>query len=315
MMDWTDRHCRFFHRLLNPEIVLYTEMVTTGALLNGDPERFLRYNTAEHPVILQLGGSDPEDLAQAARYAEKYGYDGINLNCGCPSERVQKGAFGACLMAEPDLVAQCIAHMRDSTALPVSIKCRIGIDESDSYEFLEDFVTKTHAAGCDTYIVHARKAWLKGLSPKENREIPPLDYPRVYRLKEEHPDLSIHLNGGICTLEDMTTPLNMCDGVMIGREAYHNPWFLRRLAEQFTPETAPTTSRAEIVIQMMDYAAREYREFDTPLHSITRHMMGLYHGMHGARAWRQHLSNVSRHAQNNPLFVLDFLNSECMLTE
>lgn len=308
MMDWTDRHCRRFHRLLNRNIILYTEMVTTGALLYGDKDRFLRFDESEHPVILQVGGSDPKDLGKVANLAEAYKYDGINLNCGCPSERVQKGAFGACLMAEPKLVAECINSMRQSTKLPVTIKCRIGTDDSDEYQFLEEFVRLNREAGCNLFIIHARKAWLKGLSPKDNREIPPLNYERVYRLKQEHPDLEIHINGGIKTLEDSERHLQHVDGVMIGREAYSNPWLLRQIAEEYDIEDQPYLSALEIVEDMMLYAEKEIQEHGARLHDITRHMHGLFSGQRGARSWRRHLADVPKKADNNPDYIRDFFN-------
>ena len=226
MMDWTDRHCRYFHRLLSAKALLYTEMVTTGALIHGDVARHLDYHTQEHPVALQLGGSEPQDLAHCAKLGEQWGYDEINLNCGCPSERVQRGAFGACLMAEPLLVADCVKAMVDSVSLPVTVKHRIGIDKIDSYDFVRDFVGVVSLAGCSTFIVHARSAWLKGLSPKENREVPPLNYGMVYQLKKDFPDLTIAINGGITTHTQIAEQLQRLDGAMVGREAYHNPWSL-----------------------------------------------------------------------------------------
>ncbi len=307
MMDWTDRHCRYFHRLINPYVTLYTEMVTTGALLHGDTDRFLRFNEAEQPVILQLGGSDPQDLARCAKLAQDYGYDGINLNCGCPSPRVQKGAFGACLMAEPELVADCYRAMRDACSLPIGIKCRIGIDQSDEFQFLEDFIKPIKDAGCTLFIIHARKAWLNGLSPKDNREIPPLDYERVYQLKSDHPDLEIHINGGIRDIKDMTTHMKHVDGVMIGREAYQNPWILHQINNEFSSANVPALSEMDVVRDMMIYAEREINNSQIKLHDITRHMHGLFQGQRGAKAWRQHLSKVSKDSGNNPDFIRYFL--------
>lgn len=299
MMDWTDRHCRFFHRLIAPSITLYTEMVTTGALIRGDAERFLRYDTREKPVILQLGGSDPKDLAIAAKMGEDAGYDEINLNCGCPSDRVQSGFFGACLMSEPELVRDCIQSMREATNIPVHVKTRIGIDDSEEYEFVNKFVDivcttnisreKNNINNCNTFIIHARKAWLKGLSPKENREIPPLRYDIVERLKNDHPNLNIQLNGGIKTIESVRENLEIFDGVMIGREAYQNPWFLRQIEKEILG-TTNLLSPEEIIDEMILYAHDQADKYDTPLKSITRHMTGLFQGIPGARRWRQILS-------------------------
>lgn len=299
MMDWTDRHCRFFHRLIAPSITLYTEMVTTGALIRGDAERFLRYDTREKPVILQLGGSDPKDLAIAAKMGEDAGYDEINLNCGCPSDRVQSGFFGACLMSEPELVRDCIQAMREATNIPVHVKTRIGIDDSEEYEFVNKFVDivcttnvsreTNNINNCNTFIIHARKAWLKGLSPKENREIPPLRYDIVERLKNDHPNLNIQLNGGIKTIESVRENLEIFDGVMIGREAYQNPWFLRQIEKEILG-TTNLLSPEEIIDEMILYAHDQADKYDTPLKSITRHMTGLFQGIPGARRWRQILS-------------------------
>ncbi len=299
MMDWTDRHCRFFHRLIAPSITLYTEMVTTGALIRGDAERFLRYDTREKPVILQLGGSDPKDLAIAAKMGEDAGYDEINLNCGCPSDRVQSGFFGACLMSEPELVRDCIQSMREATNIPVHVKTRIGIDDSEEYEFVNKFVDivcttnvsreTNNINNCNTFIIHARKAWLKGLSPKENREIPPLRYDIVERLKNDHPNLNIQLNGGIKTIESVRENLEIFDGVMIGREAYQNPWFLRQIEKEILG-TTNLLSPEEIIDEMILYAHDQADKYDTPLKSITRHMTGLFQGIPGARRWRQILS-------------------------
>jgi tRNA-dihydrouridine synthase A len=289
MMDWTDRHCRYFHRLLSKNTLLYTEMVTTGALLHGDVPRHLDFNEQEHPVALQLGGSEPADLAQAAALGEKWGYDEVNLNCGCPSERVQRGAFGACLMAEPQLVADCVKAMRDKVSIPVTVKHRIGIDKTESYEFVRDFVGTVADAGCEVFIVHARNAWLKGLSPKQNREVPPLRYETVHQLKKEFPHLVIALNGGINTLEQVTTELQQVDGVMVGREAYHNPWWMAQWDAQFYGDTASSAdiTRDSVEAQMVQYMARETASKGTPWYSIARHMLGLRHGQPGARLWRQ----------------------------
>ncbi|MGE0330046.1 MAG: tRNA dihydrouridine(20/20a) synthase DusA [Ramlibacter sp.] len=287
MMDWTDRHCRYFHRLLSRHALLYTEMVTTGALIHGDVPRHLRFNAEEHPVALQLGGSEPADLAQCARLGQQWGYDEINLNCGCPSERVQRGAFGACLMAEPQLVADCVKAMVDVVDVPVTVKHRIGIDKTESYEFVRDFVGTVAEAGCKVFIVHARNAWLQGLSPKENREVPPLRYALVHRLKAEFPHLTIAINGGITTSEQVAQQLQLLDGVMIGREAYHNPWWLASWEGAFFGVADAGLTREEVELKMCDYMAREAAAHGTPWSSIARHMLGLRHGLPGARRWRQ----------------------------
>jgi len=289
MMDWTDRHCRYFHRLIAPSILLYTEMITTQALKFGDQQRFLRYSDAEHPVALQLGGSDPADLALSAKMGADVGFDEINLNCGCPSDRVQSGSFGACLMKEPELVRDCIAAMREVVDIPVTVKCRIGIDDSEDYTFLEDFIGTVADGGCKTFIIHARKAWLKGLSPKENREIPPLQFDIVERIKDAFPNLTFPVNGGIKTLEDARQKYDLFDGVMIGREAYQNPWFLRTLEEEFFG-TENLLTREQVVEAMIPYIIDQRIRYDTPMKSITRHMTGLFQGMPGARNWRQILS-------------------------
>jgi len=286
MMDWTDRHCRYFHRLLSRRTRLYTEMVTTGALLHGDVARHLDFDETEHPVALQLGGSEPADLAQCARLGEQWGYDEINLNCGCPSERVQRGAFGACLMAEPQLVADCVKAMVDVVAVPVTVKHRIGIDRTESYDFVRDFVGAVSEAGCSVFAVHARNAWLKGLSPKENREVPPLRCELVHRLKRDFPHLVIAINGGITTDEQVGEQLQQLDGVMVGREAYHHPWWLARWDELYYGEATPT-SREAVEEAMVAYMERQADTNGTPWSSIARHMMGLYNGLPGARRWRQ----------------------------
>ena len=287
MMDWSDRHCRYFHRLLSKNALLYTEMVTTGALLYGDVPRHLDFNPQEHPVALQLGGSEPADLAHCARLGEQWGYDEINLNCGCPSERVQRGAFGACLMAEPALVADCVKAMVDVVSVPVTVKHRIGIDRHESYGFVRDFVGAVSEAGCHTFIVHARNAWLKGLSPKENREVPPLRYELVHRLKGDFPNLTIAVNGGITTSAQVAQQLEHVDGVMLGREAYHNPWWLSEWDSAFYAAAPTSQSRETIEAQMVDYMARQASEHGTPWSGVARHMLGLRHGMPGARRWRQ----------------------------
>ncbi len=288
MLDWTDRHCRYFHRLLSRRARLYTEMVTTGALLHGDVARHLRLDDTEHPVALQLGGSEPADLAHCARLGEQWGYDEINLNCGCPSERVQRGAFGACLMAEPQLVADGVKAMVDAVSVPVTVKHRIGIDRGEDYGFVRDFVGTVSLAGCNTFIVHARNAWLKGLSPKENRDIPPLRYELVHRLKHDFPHLAIVINGGLKTTAQVAEQLGPLDGAMLGREAYHNPWWLAEWdSALFGDPPEPARTRESVERQMLDYMAREARDHGTHWHAIARHMIGLRHGLPGARRWRQ----------------------------
>ncbi len=291
MMDWTDRHCRFFHRLIAPNVRLYTEMVTTGALLNGDAPRFLRFDEAEHPVVFQLGGSEAKDLAKCAKMVEASGYDQVDLNCGCPSDRVQNGRFGACLMKEPDHVASCVEAMIKAVSIPVSVKCRIGIDEQDDFDFLDAFISRIADKGCTNFTVHARKAWLKGLSPKQNREVPPLDYERVQAIKEKHPHLRIILNGGITTIEQVLEHKKHFDGVMIGREAYSNPYFLAEI-EQKIFNNSDINDRDSIAKAMISYAKEQNALFDTPIKSITRHILGLYHQQLGAKAWKRTLSTL-----------------------
>jgi tRNA-dihydrouridine synthase A len=287
MMDWTDRHCRFLHRLLSRHALLYTEMVTTGALIHGDVPRHLRFNAEEHPVALQLGGSEPADLAHCAKLGEEWDYDEVNLNCGCPSERVQRGAFGACLMNEPQLVAVCVKAMVDVVDIPVTVKHRIGIDKIESYEFVRDFVGTVSEAGCGTFIVHARNAWLQGLSPKQNREIPPLRYELVHRLKHEFPSLHFAINGGISANAQVHEHLRLLDGVMVGREAYHNPWWLAEWDAEFYGAAPQSLTREEVESAMCDYMAREAAAHGTHWWSIARHMLGLRNGLPGARRWRQ----------------------------
>jgi tRNA-dihydrouridine synthase A len=287
MMDWTDRHCRYFHRLLSRNARLYTEMITAPALTHGDVPRHLDFDPAEHPLALQLGGSDPVELAHAARWGERWGYDEINLNCGCPSERVQTGSFGACLMADPALVAQCVKAMRDAVSIAVTVKHRIGLDHDDSYALVRDFVGTVHAAGCDTFIVHARNAVLKGLSPKQNREVPPLRYELVHRLKHDFPALRFSINGGIADEAQVHEQLRLLDGVMVGREAYHNPWWLADWDAAFFGAPAREYAREEVEAQMCDYMVREAAEHGTPWSNIARHMLGLRNGLPGARRWRQ----------------------------
>ena len=289
MMDWSDHHCRYFWRLLTRQALLYTEMVTTGALIHGDRERFLHFNPEEHPVALQLGGSEPADLARCARWAEEWGYDEVNLNCGCPSDRVQSGMFGACLMARPALVADCVRAMRAACDIPVTVKHRIGIDHMESYQELLDFVGTVAEAGCEVFIVHARKAWLQGLSPKENRDIPPLNYPWVYRLKHDLPRLCIVINGGIQTLEECRRHLQQVDGVMLGREAYQNPWLLAEVDSQLYGMDKPAASRDDVIAALLPYVERQLAA-GAHLNHITRHILGLYQGVPGARKFRRHLS-------------------------
>jgi tRNA-dihydrouridine synthase A len=289
MMEWTDRHCRFFHRLLTRRALIYTEMITTGAVIYGDRARLLGYDSAEHPVALQLGGSDPRLLAECARIAEDLGYDEINLNVGCPSDRVQEGRFGACLMAEPALVGECVAAMKAKVVVPVSVKCRIGIDEQDPEEALDAFARATEQAGVDALIVHARKAWLKGLSPRENRDVPPLDYGRVHRLKAAHPRLSIVLNGGIASLDQAAEHLHRLDGVMMGRAAYQEPWRLMAVDPLLFGEPAPFDAPKAVAAALMPYVERELAR-GVRLHAITRHLLGLFRGVPGARAFRRHLA-------------------------
>ena len=287
MIDWTDRHCRYFHRLLSRHARLYTEMITTGALLHGDVARHLSFNAEEHPVALQLGGSEPEDLARCAKLGEQWGYGEINLNCGCPSERVQRGAFGACLMAEPQLVADGVKAMRDAVSIPVTVKHRIGIDRVERYEFVRDFVGTVAEAGCTTFIVHARNAWLQGLSPKENREIPPLRYELVHRLKHDFPQLNIVINGGLSSDEQLDRELRLLDGAMIGREAYHNPWWLASWDARYFGAEPSTLTREAVEEQMVAYMRRVMAEEDVSWYGVARHMLGLRHGLPGARRWRQ----------------------------
>ncbi|WP_447874386.1 tRNA dihydrouridine(20/20a) synthase DusA [Serratia fonticola] len=289
MLDWTDRHCRYFHRLLSKETLLYTEMVTTGAIIHGKGD-YLAYSEEEHPVALQLGGSDPAALAHCAKLAEQRGYDEINLNVGCPSDRVQNGMFGACLMGQATLVADCIKAMRDVVSIPVTVKTRIGIDDQDSYEFLCDFISTVAGRGeCDMFTIHARKAWLSGLSPKENREVPPLDYPRVYQLKRDFPALTIAINGGVKTLEEAQQHLQHLDGVMMGREAYQNPGILARVDSEIFGYQSEVMDSVAIIESLYPYIERELAN-GTYLGHITRHILGLFQGIPGARQWRRHLS-------------------------
>lgn len=292
MMDWTDRHCRYFLRLISRHTLLYTEMVTAAAIIHGDRERLIGFDPAEQPVALQLGGSDPEELSTAAQVGECFGYSEINLNIGCPSDRVQSGRFGACLMAEPDLVARCVEAMKRSVGVPVTVKCRIGIDDQDSEADLEKFVSTVAGAGCRTFIIHARKAWLDGLSPKQNRDVPPLDYDRVYRLKQAHPDLEIILNGGVETIDETIRHLEHVDGVMMGRAAYHNPYVLADAERRIFGPDAGILSREEVLSAFAGYADRHLQS-GVRLHHLTRHILGLYHAEPGARAFRRTISEAS----------------------
>ncbi len=289
MLDWTDRYCRYFLRLISRHTRLYTEMVTTGAILHGERARFLDFDPAEHPVALQLGGSEPDQLARCARLGEQWGYDEINLNLGCPSDRVQSGSFGACLMLTPGVAADGVKAMRDAVAVEVTVKHRIGVDERDSYQALCDFVGTVSEAGCESFIVHARKAWLQGLSPKENREIPPLSYATVHRLKQDFPALEIIINGGITSLRQAEQQLTQVDGVMIGREAYQNPWILAQADRRIFGDDRPEPDRHQVIERLMPFVERELAT-GTPLNRITRHILGLFHGCPGARSFRRILS-------------------------
>ena len=318
MMDWTDRHCRYFLRLLSRHTRLYTEMVNTGAILRGDAGRHLRFDPSEHALALQLGGSEPQALAQSAAIGAEYGYDEINLNCGCPSDRVQEGRFGACLMAEPQRVAAAVAAMRAACSIPVTVKCRIGIDDSEDYVFLRAFVETVAAAGCEVFVIHARKAWLSGLSPKENREIPPLRYEQVYRLKQEFPQLAIAINGGIRTLDDCEQHLRHVDGVMLGREAYENPYLLAQVDQRLFGDTQAPPTRAEAAMRLRPYVERELAG-GTPLGQITRHILGLYKGQPGGRAFRRHLSEHAHRKQAGWAVIEDALElterrADCLTT-
>ncbi len=291
MMDWTDRNCRYFHRLISPNTLLYTEMVTTGALLHGDAQRFLRHSAEEYPLALQLGGSDPKDMATCAKMGEDAGYNEINLNIGCPSDRVQKGKIGAILMEEPQTVAGCVAAMMDKVNIPVTVKCRIGIDENDSFEFLNTFVETVKKAGCTTFIIHSRKAWLQGLSPKENRTIPQINYERVAAIKKAHPELNIAVNGDIKTVGAIKDHLKTFDSTMIGREAYQNAYILADI-EKDVFGNDKVLSREEIALAMIPYAEKQMKDHETPIKSITRHMTSLFHEQVGAKKWRQLLSTL-----------------------
>lgn len=304
MMDWTDRHCRFFHRLISPNAVLFTEMVTTGAIIYGDKDRHLAFSRQEHPLVLQLGGSDPAALATCAKIAaDDYGYDEINLNCGCPSDRVQNGSFGACLMNEPETVAACVAAMKAVVNIPVTVKCRIGIDDCEERPFLDRFITTVMDAGCNEFTIHARKAWLKGLSPKENREVPPLRYDIAAEIKQKYQQLKIILNGGLTDITQMKEHMNVFDGVMIGREAYQNPWSLAQIERDVFGNTRDI-SRYDIIDQFIPYL-EEQMALGVPLKSMTRHILGLFHDQRGGKKWRQVISQEAHLPETTPRDLLE----------
>ena len=307
MMDRTDRHCRYFHRLLTKRSLLYTEMLHVNAILKGDTEKLLNHHTDEHPLALQLGGSDPSALAEASSIAEKFGYSEVNFNAGCPSSKVQKGRFGAVLMKEPKLVAKCISQMKEATTLPVTVKCRIGVDDMDQNIHLDNFINEVSSAGCNTFIIHARKAWLKGLSPKDNREIPPLNYERVYKLKNTFPDLKFIINGGIKSLHESSIHLQHVDGVMIGREAYENPLLLAEVDSVIFSDKKVSTSRSDILKSLIPYIGDEL-ERGTKISHITRHLMGLFRGFDGAKNMRKYL--ISLNNAMNPIENFEFLLKE-----
>ena len=307
MMDRTDRHCRYFHRLLTKRSFLYTEMLHANAVLKGDTEKLLNHHTDEHPLVLQLGGSDPSALSEASSISEKFGYSEVNLNVGCPSSKVQKGRFGAVLMKEPKLVAKCISQMKEATTLPVTVKCRIGVDDMDQNIHLDNFINEVSSAGCNTFIIHARKAWLKGLSPKDNREIPPLNYERVYKLKNTFPDLKFIINGGIKSLHESSIHLQHVDGVMIGREAYENPLLLAEVDSVIFLDKKVSTSRSDILKSLIPYIGEEL-ERGTKISHITRHLMGLFRGFNGAKNMRKYL--ISLNNAMNPIENFEFLLKE-----
>ena len=302
MMDWTDRHCRYLHRQMTRRAMLYTEMVTTGAILFGQGD-YLSFNEEEHPVVVQLGGSDPEAMAKSALLCQQHGYDAININVGCPSDRVQNGMFGACLMAQPAQVAACVSAMRAVVDIPVTVKTRIGIDDSDDMQFLTDFVGIVSEAGCSQFIIHARKAWLQGLSPKENREVPPLNYPRVYQLKQQFPDLDISINGGVKTVEECLTHLQYLDGVMVGREAYTNPLLLAQIDHALYGDPRPVPTPHQLVREMLPYIELQMQQGARFWH-IARHMLGIFQGVPGARLWRRHLSETGHLPTSGPEVML-----------
>lgn len=306
MMDWTDRHCRYFHRLLSPNSLLYTEMVTTGALLRGDKERFLAFDDAEHPIVLQLGGSHPDEMANCAQFAQEAGFQEVNINVGCPSDRVQNGRIGACLMAEPQLVAECVSKMRNRVEIPVTVKTRIGIDDDDSTEFLMKFIQTVADAGCTTFVIHARKAILNGLSPKENRTIPPLNYDRVYQVKKEYPALAIIINGGIKSVAEIQQHWQNLDGVMMGREAYHRPFFLADIEHELFQQ--PLIDRKEVLDKLIQYIDNQL-VLGVPLQRMTRPILGLYAGEAGGKHWRRYLSENARKKNAGPEVILAALDA------
>ena len=308
MMDWTDRHCRYFHRILSKQALLYTEMITTGALIHGDKDRFLHFHTAEHPVAIQLGGCDPKDLAVCAKMAEDAGYDEVNLNVGCPSDRVQSGQFGLALMKQPGLVANCIKAMKQAVTIPVTVKTRTGVDNQDNYAHLKQFVTQQVEAGADQICIHARKGWLKGLSPKQNRNIPPLQYERVYRVKQDFPTIDIGINGGILSLDEAEMHLQQVDAVMIGREAYQHPYTLADVDQRFFGCKATILSRPEVVNKMCSYIENQLAH-GVRLNHITRHMLGLFHGQPVAKSWRRYLSQYAHLESADVKIVLDALRT------
>lgn len=307
MLDWTDQHCRYFLRLISKRALLYTEMVTTGAIIYGKGD-YLAYNEEEHPVALQLGGSEPADMARCAEIAQQRGYDEVNINVGCPSDRVKNGSFGACLMAQPEVVAENVKAMQAVVDIPVTVKCRIGIDDMDEYEDFARFIDIVAESGCDTFIVHARKAWLQGLSPKENREIPPLNYPRVHELKKTHPELNISINGGIKSLEDSKAQLQHVDGVMMGREAYANPYILASVDQDIFEQSTPVMTRTEIVHAMQAYVESQTDQWFKPWHAA-RHMLGLFQGQPGGRIWRRYLSQNGTGKNPDPNLLLNGLDA------
>ncbi len=306
MLDWTDTHCRYFYRLLSKRALLYTEMVTTGALIHGDKERFLHFNSEENPVAFQLGGSVPDDLALCAQWIEQAGYDEVNLNVGCPSDRVQNGMFGACLMAKPELVGDCVAAMQSVVSIPVTVKCRIGIDEIDAYSDLVRFIDIVSKAGCGIFIIHARKAWLQGLSPKQNRDIPPLRYDVVYQLKHDFPQLEIIINGGITCLNQAAQHLEVVDGVMLGREVYHHPYILAQVDSRFYNTPSRVLSRQEVVMDLIPYIQKQL-SLGIKLNNISRHILGLFHEQKGAKAWRRYISENAHKPGADERVILEAL--------
>ncbi len=289
MMDWTDRHCRYFYRLMSKQAQLYTEMITSKAILHGDKKRLLDYHKDEHPLVLQLGGSDPSEMAQCAKLAQDWGYDEVNINAGCPSDRVQSGSFGACLMNTPQVVAQCVEAMKQASDLPITLKSRIGVDDMESYEELANFITTVEQAGCDTFIIHARKAWLKGLSPKENRTVPPLNYDWVYQIKQDFPELTIGINGGINCLEDALNHLERVDSAMLGRVIYHQPYLLTQVDKEIYQQNTLRVSREQVLLDFIEYMKNQSDQ-GVPIRSMTRHILGLYHGQPNAKKFKQLLS-------------------------